>query len=354
MDKKIKKFRKVFFPVGIFLMLFVIQSAAVIVTVSAYFIHTGKKRISDIETYTKNYCITMAEGFSGLAELSSKTKNYNNLRELFQEKLRENTVDEAFYVLADGKIIVHSNKNAEKNLEGNIANDEFLYNLDTIFMPVKKKSKEVLFENYNYIGKDVPFSRDDRMLLKKYLYDDIDKSGWVTVRAVFNKNKPVGTVGFIISKERIFGFIKTHIDETYRILYFALSGVFSISLFVSIFIFVRYRMIESRTLKFTGAEKEPQAVIPDISDNIELLEEKDEALEKNNARILDFKTLRVEEKMRPGEKESIISIELLAEIDDEPDFSNQPEKKTLSVIKDEPVSLKRQIKDPIPLTKKVS
>jgi hypothetical protein len=353
MDKTIKKFRKVFFPVGIFLMLFIIQSAGSLIAVSAYFIHTGVKRIADIETYTKNYSITMAEGFSGLAELSSKTRNYNNLRELFQEKLRENTVDEAFYVHADGKIIVHSNKDAEKNLEGNIANDEFLYNLDTIFMPQKKKSREVYFENYNYIGKDVPFERDDRMLLKKYLYNDIDKSGWIVVRAVFSKNKPAGTVGFIISKERIYSFIKTHIAETYRIIFISLIGSFSISLIISIIIFIRYRMIESRTMKFTG-EKPVPVEIPNISDSIELLEEKEESADISNAKILDFKALRVEEKIIPEEKENIISIEVLAEIDDEPDFNNQIEKKTLSFLKEESVSLNRQIKDPIPLTKKVS
>ena len=353
MDKTIKKFRKVFFPVGIFLMLFIIQSAAVFVSVSAYFVHTGKKRISDIENYTRNYCITMAEGFSSLAELSSKTKNYKNLRELFQEKLRENTVDEAFFVLPNGKIIVHSNKDAEKNLEGNIANDEFLYNLDTIFKPLKKNSSEVFFDNYNYIGKDVPFERDERMLLKKYLYEDVDKSGWIVVRAVFNKKKPVGSVGFIISKERIYGFIKTHIAETYRILFIALISSFSISVIISIIIFVRYRMIESRTMKFTGESAEPSSK-DKIENNIELLEETNYPDEKNNAKILNFKSLKIEENTASTEKENIISIEVLAEIDDDSEFNSQKERRTIPVLKEEPLSLNRQIKDPIPLSKKVS
>ncbi len=354
MDKTIKKFRKVFFPVGIFLMLFIIQSAAVIVSVSAYFVHTGKKRISDIENYTRNYCITMAEGFSSLAELSSKTKNYKNLRELFQEKLRENTVDEAFFVLPNGKIIVHSNKDAEKNLEGNIANDEFLYNLETIFMPLKKNSREVFFENYNYIGKDVPFERDDRMLIKKYIYGDVDKSGWIVVRAVYNKKKPVGSVGFIISKERIYGVIKTHIAETYRILYIALIASFLISVIISIIIFVRYRMIETRTMKFSGGETAPAAAKDTINDHIELLEETGNVTGKGDARILNFKSLKFEDEIVSREKENIISIEVLAEIDDDSDFNNQKERRTLSLSKEEPVSLNRQIKDPIPLSKKVS
>lgn len=341
-----KKFRKVFFPIGIFLMIAVIQSAAVLVALSAYFIHTGKKRISDIESYTRNYSITMAEGFAGLSEFSSRAKNYKYIKELFQEKLRENTVDEAFFVLPNGKILVHSNKDAEKNLEGNIANDEFLYNLDVIFMPLKKKSKEVFFQNYNYIGKEVPFERDDRMLLKKYLYEDIDKSGWIVVRGVYNKNKPAGSLVFIISKERIFSFLKLHIAETYRMINIALAASISVSFIISIIVFVRYRMIEKRAVKFSSSGiSEPGS----IKENVELFK-----MDERPDKVVEMKVLHREEKTVDKKQDNVISIELLAEIDDEPDFSVKHHVKNVELSGDDSLKLNREVKDPIPLAKKVS
>ena len=60
----------------------------------------------------------MAEAFARVAEFSYSTKKYSSLKTLFHEKIEENTIDEAFFVLSDGKIIVHSSTTAEKELMG--------------------------------------------------------------------------------------------------------------------------------------------------------------------------------------------------------------------------------------------
>lgn len=209
-----------------------------------YFYYLGKSRIGEIESYTRNYSLTLSEAFADVAELSFASKNYRKLKSLFQEKIRENTIDEGFFVLASGKIIVHSDKNAEKKLNGNIGNDEFAYNTELIFSTLRGRTKETMFVDYNIINRSVPFDRDTKKVLKKYLYGKIDVNGWLTTRAVFSKNMPVGTVNFILSKDRIYRFLLAHIQESLRLALFCASASLLISLLVSFMFFFRYRSLQ--------------------------------------------------------------------------------------------------------------
>jgi hypothetical protein len=207
-EKNRKKLRKWIFPIGIFILLFLTETIIGSVAALTYLYLDGKKGIERIEKYTVNYSMTMAEAFARVAELSYKTKNYSSLKTLFHEKIEENTIDEAFFILGDGKLIVHSNTTTEKNLMGNIANDEMSYNLDMILLPVTKKSTELFLSDYNIIDTQVPFSRQERESLHKYYYAGINSSGWLFTKGVFINGNPVGAVNFIISKERIFGLNK--------------------------------------------------------------------------------------------------------------------------------------------------
>ncbi|MCP4137261.1 MAG: hypothetical protein GY754_40200 [bacterium] len=257
-EKKGKRLKTYIFPIGIFLMLFVMQSLLATAASFGYFIYAGKKRIADIEKYTKNYSITMAEAFARVAEFSHRTKKYKRLNTLFREKIQEHTIDEAFFVLIDGKLVLHSDKAVQKRLNGNIANDEFAYNIDWIMRPIRRKSREVQFSHYNIMSKNLPVfpipfgsKRGHRRFIKQHLYKDINKLGWLLSKAVYVRNKPVGTVNFIISKDRIYTFLVEHITESKKIFLFAIGGVFQLSLLVSIVVLIRYRGIQKRAVRAT-------------------------------------------------------------------------------------------------------
>ena len=233
-------------------MLLIIESGIALSGSIIYFLHTGKKRIAVIEKYTKNYSINMAEAFADVASLSYKAKKSTRIKLLFQKKIRENTIDEAFFALNNGTLVAHSSKKIEKELKGNIANDEFSYNVDMILWPSRRRIKEVQFTDYNIISKRVPFRRDYRMLIKKHLYSKIESPGWLVSRAVFVKNKPVGTVNFIISRDRIYNFIKSHFEKSKKVYFIAQAIALIISLIVSLVVLLRYRSIQDETFRFAS------------------------------------------------------------------------------------------------------
>ncbi len=241
--KKIGK--KKGFPVGIlFLMLFLLIALSAVIS-SAYFYFGVKKGIKDIEGYTKNYAITMADAFAEVAELSYRLKDYTKLKKLFQSKIRENTIDEAFFVLKDGELIAHSNKEREKQLEGNIANDEFAYNIELILLPVKEKKRDIQFIDYKIFEKKAPFKKIEMKLLKEYIYPKINIDGWLVTKAVFSmekkKEEAVGTVNFIISKDRIYNYIKSQFDESGKLIIYMGALSFLLSVILSFIIFLRYK-----------------------------------------------------------------------------------------------------------------
>jgi hypothetical protein len=248
-DKKEKlNYKKKGFPLGIFILLFIIESLLAAGGMGLYFIHTGRKRIADIERYTRSYSIAMMEATGDVAALCQRTKQYASIKNLFREKLREDTVNQAFFVLNDGKIIVHSKKEIQEELEGNIANDEFSYNLDQILAPSRKMSTEVFFSSYNVMTARVPFNRDERELIARYLYPEVASTGWLVSKAVYDGKKPTGTVNFIIDKSGIYGFIRSHMEESLRYLRYCMAGAALISFMISLIIWLRYRSIQKKAL----------------------------------------------------------------------------------------------------------
>lgn len=250
--KREKPYRKKGFPFGIFLLLFIIEALIALWANLLYFRQSAVDMIAEIEKYTKSYSVTLAEAFAEAAALSYPRKKYAGLKNLFQKKISENIIDEGFFILSDGKLIVHSNKEREKELDGNIANDEFSYNLDMVLRAANEKSDKVIFSEYNIIEKRPPFTREERKYVKEYIYDDINNVGWLVSRAVFSKGKPVGTVNFIIGRERIHKVIFSHIEEFKRWILISLAAAYGVSLIVSIIIFIRQRGIENRALGFSA------------------------------------------------------------------------------------------------------
>jgi flagellar basal body-associated protein FliL len=247
-----KKIKKTIFPTGIFLMLLVVLSVIAAGASFAYFMYAGKNGIAQIEAYTRSYSIPLAEAFATMAEMCYREKKYSRLRTLFHEKIEQRAIDQAFVVLKNGKLIAHSDPDVEKRLKGNLASDEFAYNMDLILKPVYRASREALFTDYNILSIQAPFKREYRMLLKTYFYQSIDSTGWLVSRAIFKKKKPVGAVCFIISKKRIYSFITGHADRSVRLLKISMAIAFIVSLIVSLVVLVRYRGIQKRALAAGG------------------------------------------------------------------------------------------------------
>jgi hypothetical protein len=387
--------KKLIFPLGIFILIFLAESIIGIAGVMAYSYFSGKKNIRDIETYTVNYSKTMAEAFARVAEFSFTSKTYSSLNTLFHEKIEENTIDEAFFVLADGKLIVHSNTTIEKELDGNIAVDEMAYNLDMILKPVQTRSTDLILNNYNIVDKKIPFRKQDRNLLKKYIYRDIDSTGWLFTRGVFVKGNPVGSVNFIISKDRIYSSIQGSIKQAryYSMIVLAVSII--LSFFISLIVLVRYRSIQKNAIDSLASplsepgEKiqagEPVIQKP-IEDELETLPEGSDItvreIDLSTSDEFDAVVIPVDEfpepekihhfedeaapvasikkhRITPDEDESI-TVELLGEIEPEQEFSfneevfKKPGKFIAPVInlEDYKNSINKEIRDAIPVRKK--
>lgn len=382
MTAEIKKTgKKSAFPTGIFLLLFIIQIIASAGGIAFYFYTSSKNNLADIEKYTLNYSKTLAEAFARVAELSYKNKNYSSLKSLFREKIEENTIDEAFFILKDGSLIVHSNTTTEKKLKGNIANDEMAYNLELILQPVDKNSIELFFSNYNIIEKKIPFNRSIRGLIQKHLYSNINTSGWLFTKGVFYKNKPVGTVNFIVSKDRIYTSIFAAAEEIKKFLIIATIISFFIAIIISLIIMVRLK-------KNISPEKYDSPDYPDTSDNsipvedmeimldgdldMELPEIPDYSSEEYKDELPDFEissdeneSLTCNKKYEEStsytdstnDNDEYITIELLGEIDDEdenkiPDYIKPAGTKIIaSVVIDEEIAARKNIPDAIPVIK---
>ncbi len=239
------------FPVGIFLLIFVIGLVISITAPMAYLVYAGKSGAGEIEKYTRDYSITLAEAFAQVAELSYHKKKYPELKSLFREKARDNTIDEAFFVLNSGRIVIHSRPEVQKRLNNNIFADEMTYNSDMILKQARIKSRSILFTNYNIIGEEIPgfpfplgTPRGHRNFIKNHIYKDVNTVGWLVSRAVFIKKKPVGTVNFIISKKRIYSFLIEQINTSMYLVFLSVTGSFFLSFFISLVIFIRYRRIQ--------------------------------------------------------------------------------------------------------------
>jgi hypothetical protein len=280
-------------PVGIFLIVFLILLLLSAAISSAYFYFESINRITEIEGYTRNYSIPLAEAFANVAELSYKTKNLNKLQSLFREKINANIIDEAFFVLSDGKIIVHSDQGIEKELKGNIATDEFAYNLDMIMLPIWTKVNHAQFMDYHIYGenKKIPFTKEIIKLLKKYIYSKADVSGWLVTRAVNVNSKSIGCISFIISKDRIYKFLLEHFNITVKLSIILAILSFLISFTVSIIIFVRYKSINKR--KYLAAAEDNIDKKENVSENI--VDNPDTGIEKN---IVDNNEIKIKEAIK--------------------------------------------------------
>lgn len=231
------------FPLSIFLILYIIMVWLSIAISLGYFYVEGKRSVSNIIEYTREYSLPLSEAITGIAGLCYEKKDYSALRELLKSGTIKKNIHEAFFVLADGTIIAHSDIERVRELKGNIANDEFAYNIDQIFLPLKSKSEKAQFFDYNINDKNIPFHSDVIRLLKRYFHDKFDVDGWLVTRAVYSRGEGIGCVGMLMGKERIYNTIKDQLNNTYYLAGILFFFSVIISFFISILVNMRYRGI---------------------------------------------------------------------------------------------------------------
>lgn len=250
MDNQLKKQR---FPFGMLVVLLLFLLGVSSLVAAGYFYFTSRERLAGIVESTKSYAVPLAESLAGLAALSYRLNDYSALKALVHTKIEENIIDEAFFVLENGAIVAHSRKEVEKELQGNIAHDEFAYNIDLILGPLREKSKDTRIIDYNIIDRNIPFRKIERELLKKYFYDGIDTTGWLVTKAVYavgrGKEQPLGTVNFLIGKERIYREIYSIFGHSILLIEILSVVSFLMAVIVSIFVYIRYRKMQRASIK---------------------------------------------------------------------------------------------------------
>ncbi|MFH0974161.1 MAG: hypothetical protein V1874_00090 [Spirochaetota bacterium] len=245
-----EKKKKSVIPIGIFFIIFLVMLILSAAVSAAYFYFETTSRVAEMEKYTRDYSIPLAEAFANVAELSYKNNDLAKLNRLFREKIQASVIAEGFFVLSDGKIIVHSSPEIEKELKGNIATDEFAYNIDLIMLPIWTKVEHAQFMDYHIYGgnKKLPFPKEITRLIKSYVYPKIDVSGWLVTKAVIVNTKSIGCISFIISKNRINNFLLEHLNNTVKLSIILASISFILSLFISLIVYFRYRSIRKNKI----------------------------------------------------------------------------------------------------------
>jgi len=252
--------KRIIFPFGIFFLLLILLEGILLSAVGGYFYISLKQDIYRAEYTARAYLSPLLEACARCAAIGEDKKVIANLAPLFADYRAKGMVSRAFFVKENGEILIHSDPAEIDQLKNNIASDEFSYNLDQIFSPLKTNSPEPFFIDYNIIDSQIPFNKKEITYIKKYLYKDADRNGWLISRAVFRNEQPYGVVAFIIDKDPIYQAIKSRINDAVIWTKRAVPFGFLASLILAIIVYIRYAGI-AKTVIFRTRDPE-EIVIP--------------------------------------------------------------------------------------------
>jgi hypothetical protein len=188
----------------------------VIVASSGAIFYKYRQLTSDINEFTtqvKNVSKTLIATYADAAERAYVTRSNGQLLSLIQESKNLKGIHEVFFVLDNGSIIANSDTEKANQLKGNIANDEFYYNIDMIFYPHAKQSRELFVFDYFVPDVPLPFNTIIRKYIQQFIYKDINTNSWLITKAVYHKDKSIGTVNCIIVKTPIYDMMKSYYKE---------------------------------------------------------------------------------------------------------------------------------------------
>ncbi|HEY1405917.1 MAG TPA: hypothetical protein VF857_04850 [Spirochaetota bacterium] len=239
---------RIFFPFGIIITLFIAFSAISVGGISIYSYLAVKDVVIKAESDMKEYLSPLVAACAQIAASGDDKKNKIIMDPLFADYRKKGIVTKAFFVKDDGSVIAHSDASEVATLKNNIATDEFTYNLDQIFLPLKQNSAEIYITDYYLIDRQFPFDKKITKYLKQYFDKNIDRNGWLLSKSVFDKKgKGYGVVAFIVNKEAMYDSIKDTISNGIKLIRFSLAGSACLAFFISLIVFIRYRMIHSES-----------------------------------------------------------------------------------------------------------
>lgn len=243
------KTKTIIFPFGIFLLCAALFSGGGAAGTVWYFYVASKKEIAETERFTQGSLVPVLDACVQMAEIDGGKESSRRLNALFRDYRLGSIVAKAFFVRENGVIVSHSDQNEVKALKGNIAADEFTYNIDQIFRPMRKNLREPYFDDYFLMEKKVPFDRRTMAFLKKHLYSGVDRNGWILSRQVVYKGKPTGVIAFFSDKETIYERIAYNMKECLFWMKMSAFAGIGLAFIFSMIVFVRYQMIYYRATR---------------------------------------------------------------------------------------------------------
>ncbi|HOE19558.1 MAG: hypothetical protein KBG92_00940 [Spirochaetes bacterium] len=243
-EKNIIKFPYLFVAI-LFISLFILSSS-----IAIFFKY--KELTADITNFvveTHNISKTLITMYSDAAGLAYTTKSTYKLVSLFHQQQSLRGIKEIFFVLDNGTIVAHSDEAKKSELNGNIANDEFTYNIDMILYPHSVKSGQLFINDYFMPDITIPFSKEMRTFIKRFIYKDIDTNSWLVSKAVFINGKSVGTANCIIVKEPVYQIIDSSFNEIMIIIAIICGVSFFTSLIAGVIVYTRQKKVY-RTMSY--------------------------------------------------------------------------------------------------------
>ena len=259
---------------------------------TGYYLYNDlKNNIRDIEDSKISVIQSLADAAILAASIDDDNHRKKRLDEFFSDPGNKNFYEKAFLVSDNGTIISHSNPVEAKELNYNIAADEFRYNTDIIFEILKKPDEKISVNDYYIIGSDIPFSKNEIKYIKEYVYPGVDRNGWIVSR-VFNVNQKKGkklnyVSSFIVSKEAIYDEIKNTVSSAKKTFIIILSVSSGLSFVIAFIVFIVFiisgkknkisiplSVVES---KYSGARSQS----PDLSESDEIILYEEDSGESN-------------------------------------------------------------------------
>lgn len=253
------------FSAGIFFIIIIVILLLSACLSGGYFYMDVKRLFEETADYTWRYSLPLADAVSEIALNCYRKNDYRGLKRLLESGIFKKNIEEAFFVLADGAIIAHSDVKAFERLKGNISNDKQAYNSEQIFFPLKSKSAEAQIFDYNIHGKKIPFEKDNIRIFSKYINNKFNFSGWLVSKAVAPDDKGIGCVCFFIGKDRLYRNIGNIFHEAVYLAVVFFCTSLLIAFMVAILIHIRYRnvmagRISGEVLSFNGGRAVKDAV----------------------------------------------------------------------------------------------
>jgi hypothetical protein len=263
---------RILFPFGFFLSALLIFEGLALSGTVLFFYFNMKQDIRTMEREARTYLMPLLDVCARTAAIGSDADVSSALTPAFTEYQTKAMVYRAFFVKENGAILAHSNPAEIASLKNNIAHDEFTYNLDQIFLPLKMKEENPVFIDYYIPEIKLPFDKKKTAYIKKYVYDEVDKNGWLIAKAVFRNDKPYGLVAFILEKTPIYRAIQ---DQYTLALYWCTrTGILAAAaaLLISCFMYLRYRSLVNKGLNAGALVAEEPAAVTTTSPVISAVE----------------------------------------------------------------------------------